>query len=192
MTTTSKLNLSLNASNIHYTHHFLWRCQVQVLDTFRYAANEFYSKIFFTVYSRLNIRILKAYLQYKFTPAVQRVNGASFFEVTTSRSCDDVNGFHNVTFGPGGKTIISCLVCFGKIPGFNLWKLSWLSGVFPPFVRQFSKWMREPEVKLHHVVYEVWLVSYLFFSFQIWCFRKWIIKANICELHVSTPYGFLI
>ena len=81
VTTTSKLNLSLNASHIHHTHHFLRRCQVQVLDTFRSAANEFYSKIFFTVYFRLNIRILKAYLQYKFT--VQRVNEASFFEVTT-------------------------------------------------------------------------------------------------------------
>ena len=76
---------------------------------FRYAANEFYSKIFFTVYSRtFNIRILKAYLQYKFT--VQRVNEASFFEVTTSRSCEAINGFHNVMFGPGGKAIISCSV----------------------------------------------------------------------------------
>ena len=102
MTTTSKLILSLNASHIHYTHHFLRRCQVQGLDTFRYAANEFYSKIFFTVYSRL------LNLQYKFT--VQRVNEASFFEVTTSRSCEDVNGFHNVMFGPGGKAIISCSV----------------------------------------------------------------------------------
>ena len=55
VTTTSKLNLSLNASHIHYTHHFLRRCQVQVLDTFRYAANEFYSQIFLTVYSRLLI-----------------------------------------------------------------------------------------------------------------------------------------
>ena len=36
----------LNASHIHYTHHFLRRCQGQVLDTFRNAANEFYSKIF--------------------------------------------------------------------------------------------------------------------------------------------------
>ena len=45
----------LNASHIHYTHHFLRGCQVQVLDTFQYAANEFYSKIFFTVYSRLLI-----------------------------------------------------------------------------------------------------------------------------------------
>ena len=58
MTTTSKLNLSLNASHIHYTHRFLRRCQVQVLDTFRYAANEFYSNVFFTVYSRLQHIIL--------------------------------------------------------------------------------------------------------------------------------------
>ena len=41
---------------------------------------------------------------------MQRVNEASFFEVTTSRSCEDVNGFHNVTFGKGGKAIISCSV----------------------------------------------------------------------------------
>ena len=69
---------------------------------FRYEANEFYSKIIFTLYSRL------LNLQYTFT--VQRVNEASFFEVTTSRSCEAVNGFHNVTFGPGGKAIISCSV----------------------------------------------------------------------------------
>ena len=55
-----------------------------------------------------NIRILKACLQYKFT--VQRLNEASLFEVTTSRSCEDVNGFHNVMFGPGGEAIISCSV----------------------------------------------------------------------------------
>ena len=67
--------------------------------------------------------------------------------------------------------------CFGKIPGFNLWKLSRLSGVFPPFVGHFFKRAREPEGKLRHVVYEVWLVSYLFFSFQIWYFRKWIITS---------------
>ena len=41
---------------------------------------------------------------------MQRVNEASFFEVTTSRSCEDVNGFQNVTFGPGGKATISCSV----------------------------------------------------------------------------------
>ena len=77
---------------------------------FRYAANEFSSKICFTVYSRLrfNIRILKAYLQYKFT--LHRVNEVWFLEVTTSRSCEAVNGFHNVTFGLGGKAIISCSV----------------------------------------------------------------------------------
>ena len=47
-------------------------------------------------------------LQHKFT--VQRINEASFFEVTTSSSCEDVNGFHNVTFSLGGKTIIPCSV----------------------------------------------------------------------------------
>ena len=40
------LNLSLNASHIHYKHHFLRRCQVQVLDTPRYAANDFLRKYF--------------------------------------------------------------------------------------------------------------------------------------------------
>ena len=38
-----------------------------------------------------------------------RVNEASVYEVTTSRSCEAVNGFHNVTFGPGGKAIIGSL-----------------------------------------------------------------------------------
>ena len=55
VTTTPKLNLSLNASHIRYAHHFLRRCQVQFLDTFRYTANEFYSQMFFTVYSRILI-----------------------------------------------------------------------------------------------------------------------------------------
>ena len=41
---------------------------------------------------------------------MQRVNEASFFEVTSSRSCEDVNGFHNAMFDPGGKAIISCSV----------------------------------------------------------------------------------
>ena len=45
---------------------------------------------------------------------MQRVNEASVFEVTTSTSCKDINGFHNVMFGPGGKPLISCLV-FGKL-----------------------------------------------------------------------------
>ena len=147
MTTTSKLNLSLNASHIHYTHLFLRRCQVQVLDTFRYAANEFYSKIFFTVYSRL------LNLQYKFT--VQRVNEASFFEVTTSRSCEDVNGFHNVTFGPGGKAIIYSCSVFGYDSWFQPLKAFSTFGSFPPFVGHFFKRAREPQVKLRQVVYEV-------------------------------------
>ena len=96
--------IKLDASHIHYTNNFLRRCQVQVLDTFRSAANEFYSKIFLLFI----LDFLKAYLQYKFT--VQRVNEASFFEVTTSRSREDVYGFHNVTFGLGVKSIISCSV----------------------------------------------------------------------------------
>ena len=41
---------------------------------------------------------------------MQRVNEASFVEVTISRRCEALNGFHNVTFGPGGKAIISCSV----------------------------------------------------------------------------------
>ena len=44
---------------------------------------------------------------------------------------------------------------FGKLPVFNLSKLTWLSGVFPPFVGHFFKRAREPEGKLRHVVYEV-------------------------------------
>ena len=51
---------------------------------------------------------------------MQRVNEASFFEVTNSRSCEDVNGFHNVTFGPGGKAIIySCSVFEYDLKAFS-------------------------------------------------------------------------
>ena len=51
---------------------------------------------------------------------MQRVNEASFFEETTSRSCDAVSGFHNVTFGPGGKAIIKFLVStFESFLGFR-------------------------------------------------------------------------
>ena len=89
-------------------------------------------------------------LQYKFT--VQRVNEALFFEVTTLRSCKAVNGFHSVTFGPGGKAIISVSVIF-LVSTFK----SFLSfqEFFPPFVGYFSKRAREPEGKLCHIVYEV-------------------------------------
>ena len=48
----------------------------------------------------------------------------------------------------------------------------------------FFKRAREHEVKLCHVVYEVWLVSYLFFSFQIWYFRKWIITSIAQSKHM--------
>ena len=81
--------------------HFLRRSQVQVLDPFDTQLMNFIRKYFHCLYSLLN-------LQYKFT--VQRVNKASFFEVTTSRSCEAVNGFHNVTFCWGGKATISCSV----------------------------------------------------------------------------------
>ena len=142
MTTTSKLNLSLNASHIHYTHHFLRRCQVQVLDTFRYAANKFYSKIFFyCLLWTFNIRILKAYLHYKFT--VQRVNKASLFEVTELQEVARTSkGFIMLRLARVLRQQYSAQ-CFGKIPGFNLWNLS---GVFPPFVGHFFKRAREPEV----------------------------------------------
>ena len=61
---------------------------------------------------------------------------------------------------------------FGLDPWFQPLKTFSGLGVFPPFVGQFFKRAREPEVKLHDVVYEVLLVSYLFFSFQIWYFPK--------------------
>ena len=91
-----------------------------------------------------------------------------FFKVTTSRS-------RAVDNGPCGIPI-SCSV-LPSASRFNLWKLTRLSGVFPPFVGHFFKREQEHEVKLRHIVYEVWLVSYLLFSFQIWYFRKWIITS---------------
>ena len=47
---------------------------------------------------------------------------------------------------------------FGKLPGFNLWKLTRFSGVFSRFEGNFLKWTQECEVKLRHVIYEVCLV----------------------------------
>ena len=112
------------------------------------------------------IRTLKTYLQYKFT--VQRVNEASFFEVTTSRSCEDVSVFHNVTFGPGGKAIIYfCSVFSVRFLVSTFESFLGFREFFPRLSAIFFKRAREPEIKLRHVVYEVWLVSYLFFSFQI-------------------------
>ena len=83
---------------------------------------------------------------------MQRVNEASFFEVTTSRSCEDVNGFHNVTFGPGGKAIIYSCSMFGYDSRFQPLKAF---STFSTFVGHFFKWAREPQVKLRQVVYEV-------------------------------------
>ena len=68
-------------------------------------------------------------------------------------------------FGPGGKPIsVSFLVStFESLLGF--------SEFLPRLSAFFFKRAREHEVKLSHVFYEVWLVSYLFFSFQIWYFQ---------------------
>ena len=59
-TIASKLNLMLlkwHASLLRRCRQILYNCcfQVQFLDTFRYTANEFNSKMSFTVYSRLLI-----------------------------------------------------------------------------------------------------------------------------------------
>ena len=56
---------------------------------------------------------------------------------------------------------------------------SWFqfSEVFSQFVDHFFQLARERGVKLRHFVYEVWLVSYLFFSFQIWHLRKWMLTS---------------
>ena len=42
---------------------------------------------------------------------------------------------------------------------------------------QFFGRARERGVQFRYVVYKVWLVSYLFFSFQIWYLRKWIFTS---------------
>ena len=67
---------------------------------------------------------------------------------------------------------------FGKLPRFNQPLKAYSAfGSFSPVCRPFFKQAREREVKLRHVLYEAWLVSYLFFSFQIWYFRKWMITS---------------
>ena len=83
------------------------------------------------------------------------VNEASFFEVTTSRSCEDVNGFRNFTFGPGGKAIIDSWSVFGYDSWFQPLEAFSAFGSFSPVFRPFFKRAREPELKLRHVVYEV-------------------------------------
>ena len=85
---------------------------------------------------------------------MQRVNEASLFEVTELQEVARTSkGFIMLRLAQVVRQYPAH--CFGKIPGFNLSKLSRLSGVFPPFVGHFFKRVREPEVKLCHVVYEV-------------------------------------
>ena len=63
---------------------------------------------------------------------VQRINEVSFFEVTSSRSCEDINGFHNVM--KGNNILLSVLVrflvsTFESFLGFREY--------FPPFVGHY-------------------------------------------------------
>ena len=68
---------------------------------------------------------------------MQRVNEVSFFEVTTSRSCEDVSWFHNVTFSPGGKAIIYSCSVFGYDSCFQPLKAFSAFGSFSPVCRPF-------------------------------------------------------
>ena len=67
--------------------------------------------------------------------------------MTNSRSCEAVNGFHDVTFDPGGKAI--------RYSWFQPLKAFSAFGSFSPVSRPFFKRAREPEGKLRHVVYAV-------------------------------------
>ena len=71
---------------------------------------------------------------------------------------------------PGGtrKWPISCSV-FRKLPASTFESLLGFREFFPLFVSHFFKRAREHEVKLRHVLYEVWLVT-------SWS-RKWIITS---------------
>ena len=69
------------------------------------------------------MRILKVYVEYKFTAQIKVTE--------VSRRCVVISGFHNVAFGLGGMPI-SCSV-FRYAPGFNLLKLTRLSRVFTLF-----------------------------------------------------------
>ena len=85
---------------------------------------------------------------------VQSVNEASLFEVTELQEVARTSkGFIMLRLARVVRQYP--LQCFSKIPGFNLSKLSRLSGVFLPFVSHFFKRAREHEVKLRHVLYKV-------------------------------------
>ena len=86
---------------------------------------------------------------------MQRVNEALFFEVTELQEAAKTS--------KGVKMLCLAQVvrqqypaqCFGKIPGFNPLKAFSAFRSFSPFVGHFFKRVREPQVKLRHVVYEV-------------------------------------
>ena len=119
------------------------------------------------------MRILKAYLQYKFT--AQRITEVSFFEVTTSRSRAVDNGPWYSSF----QLSISVSFLLQSLKAYSPF------GSFTPFCRPFFKRAQEREVKLRHILYEVWLVSHLLFSFLLWYFRKWITTSIGQSKHMS-------
>ena len=94
------------------------------------------------------MRILKAYLQYKFT--VQRVTEVSFFEVTTSTSRAVVNGFPLRLARVVRQFLLSISVSF-----LDSTSLLGFREFFPCLSANFFKRARESEVKLRRVVYKV-------------------------------------
>ena len=102
-------NFSIRSQLILFQHV----CLLFILDFFILL----YSTLFYTAKTYFSM-----YLQYEVYCA-EGHQSIVFFEATTSRSWAFVNEFHNVYFG--------------KPPGFNLQKLTRLSGVFPPFVGPF-------------------------------------------------------
>ena len=85
--------------------------------------------------------------------------------------------FYSVAFGLGGKISQFLFQYFGKLPGFNLWKLTRLSEVFPPFVSHFLSGRGNVRENCFTSFTKFdWSVIFCF-SFQIWYFGKWIITS---------------
>ena len=108
---------------------------------------------------------------------MQRVNEASFFEADNFKKLRGRQWVLQCYVWPGwwGNNILLSISVRFLVSTFE----SFLGfREFPPVSRPFFfNRAREREVKLRHVVYEFWLGIYLFFSFQIWYFVKWIISS---------------
>lgn len=85
------------------------------------------------------MRILKVYVEYKFTAQIRITE--------VSRRCVVISGFHNVAFGQGGMPI-SCSV-FRYASWFQPFKAYSASRVFTLFVSRFFNGGRN--VKLYYV-----------------------------------------